>query len=300
MCASTLPFDRARLAPFEGGGARASSALARSIGGCRLTFDAPEGTTRLKARDQRAPARILTPRDRATGLAGATLVNEAGGLAGGDRLDNTIEVGPDARAVVTTQAAEKVYRSTGPASVIATELSVSDDGWLEWLPQETILFDRAHLRRLTTARVAPEGRLLAGELLVLGRTAHGERVSGAHLLERWRVHRADRLVWADGLRLDPPNASLDAPAGFAGQLATATLIYAAPDAPDHLHTAREVLTAHAHARTTAGVSVVGGLLLIRALAADGAALRRTVADVWSDLRHTLAGLPARVPAAWHT
>jgi urease accessory protein len=306
MSASTSPSERLAAAgrparaPFEGGATRAPAVLARSVGGCRIAFDAPAGATRLKTRDQRAPARVLTPHDRATGLAGATLVNESGGLAGGDRLEIAVEVGAGARAVVTTQAAEKVYRSTGPASVLASDLMVGDHGWLEWLPQETILFDRAHLRRSTTATIAPEGRLLAGELLVLGRTARGERVPGARLLERWRVHRAGRLAWADGLRLDPPNHALDAPAGFNGHLGAATLVYAAPDAPDWLATARAIVADHRHDRAAAGVTAVGGLLLVRVLAADGAALRASVAGAWGELRHALAGLPAQVPAAWHT
>ena len=274
--------------------------LARSVGGCRLIFDLSAGRTRLKTRDQRAPARLLTPNDRAVGIAGATLVNEAGGLAGGDRLDHALTVQAGAAAVVTGQAAEKVYRSTGAASVLSTELVVADGAWTEWLPQETILFDRAHLIRRTHAQVAAGGRLLAGELSVLGRTARGERAGGARLLETWRVHRDGQLAWADGLRLAPPNAGLDAPVGFDGCAALATLIYAAPDAGALLAEAREILAGHTGAQVRAGVSPVAGLLLIRVLAPTGAALRRTVAGFWADFRRTAAGLPARVPAAWHT
>ncbi|MBK1667297.1 hypothetical protein CKO28_04470 [Rhodovibrio sodomensis] len=274
--------------------------LARSIGGCRLAFDLAHGGTRLKTRDQRAPARLLTPRDRAVGIAGATLVNEAGGLAGGDRLEHAVELGAGAAAVVTGQAAEKVYRSTGPASVLSTDLQVGADGWLEWLPQETIVFDRAHLSRRTSASLAASGRLLAGELTVLGRTARGERTDHGRLLETWRVHRDGRLAWADGLRLAPPNTALDAAAGFDGCPALATLIYAGPDAGDRLPVAREILAGHRGTEVRAGVTQVAGLLLVRVLAPTGAALRRTVAGFWADFRAAAAGLPARVPAAWHT
>ena len=288
-------------APLDAGGTSAAAVpLARSIGGCRLTFDLARGITRLKHRDQRAPARLLTPRDRAVGIAGATLVNEAGGLAGGDRMDHAVTVGPGAAAVVTSQAAEKVYRSTGPESVLATDLVVGDDAWAEWLPQETILFDRAHLRRRTHVALARSGRLLAGELTILGRTARGERAANARLLETWRVHRDGRLAWADGLRLAPGSDARDAPAGFDGRPALATVIYAGPDAGDRLTTAREVLAAHATGEVRAGVTHVAGLLLVRVLAPNGAGLRRTVAGFWADFRAAAAGLPARVPAAWHT
>ena len=288
-------------APLDATGTRpASVPLARSLGGCRLTFDLAGERTRLKTRDQRAPARLLTPRDSAVGIAGATLVNEAGGLAGGDRLAHAVDVGPGAAAIVTSQAAEKVYRSTGPASVLATDLQVADGAWAEWLPQETILFDRAHLTRRTRVSLAGSGRLLAGELTVLGRTAHGERAENARLLETWRVRRDGRLAWADGLRLTPGSAARDAPAGFDGNAALATVIYAGPDAGDRLAAAREILAGHARDEVRAGVSHLAGLLLVRVLAPNGAALRRTVAGFWADFRAVAAGLPARVPAAWHT
>jgi urease accessory protein len=288
--------------PVESGAATARAAvpLARSVGGCRLAFDRAHGRTCLKHRDQRAPARLLTPHDRAVGIAGATLVNEAGGLAGGDRLDHAVALGPGTAAAVTGQAAEKVYRTTGEASVLTTELEVADGAWAEWLPQETILFDRAHLIRRTTAQVGGDARLLAGELTVLGRTARGERADAARLLETWRVHRDGRLAWADGIRLSPPNAALDAPAGFAGHAALGTLIYAAPDAGDRLPVAREILGDHAGEGVRAGVTQVAQQLLVRVLAPTGAGLRATVAGFWADFRQTAAGLPARVPAAWHT
>jgi urease accessory protein len=291
---------RALCAPPDAGARAPAVALARSIGGCRLAFDLAGGRTRLKTRDQRAPARVLTPHDRAVGIAGATLVNESGGLAGGDRLDHAVALGPGTAAVVTGQAAEKVYRTTGPASVLSTELRVADDAWAEWLPQETILFDRAHLKRRTMVDLAAGGRLLAGELTVLGRTARGERADRARLLETWRVVRAGRLAWADGLRLAPANGALDAPAGFDGCAALATLVYAGPDAGDRLPAAREILAGHAGDGVRAGVTEVAGLLLVRVLAPTGAGLRRTVAGFWADFRAAAAGLPARVPAAWHT
>lgn len=284
-------------APFDAQ-ATAVPRLARADGGLQLSFARRDGATRLIRRDQREPMRVLTPYDRALGCAGATLVNVGGGLAGGDRLRQGIDVGAGAAALATTQAAEKVYRSSGAQTQVATELTVAEDGWLEWLPQETILFDRARLRRDLTARVAGSGRLLAGELLVLGRTASGERLSESRLLDRWRVHHDGRLVWADGLKLAPPNAgTIDAPAGFGGQLAMATLIYVAADAAQRLETARRLL---ADGPGQGGATVLGPVLLVRLLAPTGARLRQAVAGFWCGFRAEAADLPAVLPRAWST
>lgn len=273
--------------------------VGRAHGACRLRFAAGDYGTCLAGRDQYAPARILTPRDPGPGLAGATLVNEAGGLAGGDRLHQGVTADAGAGAIVTTQAAEKVYRATGPATAVATQLTVGEGAWLEWLPQETILFDGAHLRRSITADVAPTGQLLAGELLVLGRRARGEWPATARLLDSWRARRGGALCWADGLRLAPPNPALSDAAGFAGYAASATLVYVAPAAQAWQAYAQKLLDARTGATVQGGVTCVGGVLLIRLLAGDGAELRDAVSGIWAAFRSAVAGLPARLPAVWH-
>ncbi len=114
---------------------------------------------------------------------------------------------------------------------------VGEGAWLEWLPQETILFARSRLRRRVTARVAATGRLLAAEMLVFGRVARGERWTGGALRERWRIERAGALAWYDAMRLD--GDAIGRPAGFAGAEAFATVLYVGADAERHLPLARE-------------------------------------------------------------
>ena len=225
-----------------------------------------------------------------------TLVTTSGGLVGGDRLDIALSVGPDAATMVTTQAAEKVYRSNGPDVHVSTGLRVGDDAWMEWLPQEAILFDGARLRRATSLDVSGSGRAMAGELLVFGRTAHGERFTRGLARDAWEVRRDGRLIWADALHLDGDITEiLDHPGCFAGAAAYGTILYAAPDADQHLDTARTLLES-----VTPGVRAAAtcfdGLLVIRWIGDPAHHLRQAYARFWSAFRSRVGG-PSGTPAA---
>ncbi len=244
---------------------------------------------------QRAPCRVLFPEPEPGDLPIAALLTTSGGLAGGDRLRLSFRVEAGARALATTAAAEKIYRSLGPAAEIAVALAAEAGGWLEFLPQETILFDRARLVRRVEAELAPGARLIAAETLVFGRAARGERFARGLLHEAWRVRVAGRLVWADALRLDGDvGAMLASPTGFGGAAALATALYVGADAASHLPLARALAEAGDGAAT-----LVNGVLLARFLGARADAVRLALAQYLRQLRHAAGGLPAALPRLWH-
>ena len=265
----------------------------------RVVYGVDEtGTTRLQDLYQSDPVRVLFPTPPRDEIQSATFVTTSGGLVGGDVLDLTAQVVGDAAALFYPQAAEKIYRSTGADCRIDVAVTVGPGGWLEWLPRETIVFDGARLVRRTKADVAPGGRLLAGEMVVLGRTAMGETVHGGVLRDEWSVRRDGRLVWADALCLEGAIAeTVVHPAGLDGAAALATAVYVAGDAAAHLATARELL-AGAPDSVRVGASVVNDLLVIRFLAKDAAPLRQFFGEFWTEFRHAVAGLPAALPRLW--
>ncbi len=273
--------------------------LARADGAARLAFAVVDGTTRLTDLYQRTPCRVMFPRVPRGEPPEAVLVTTTGGLTGGDRVAVSVAAGTGARATVTAQAAEKLYRA-GPDgdTRVDTALVVEPQACLEYLPQETILFDGARFDRTITAAVAATGRLLAVDLLVFGRHAHGERFASGRVHDRWRVTRADRPVWADALRLDGDiPALLDHPAGFGGAPAMATVILVAPDAGTWCGLARDVL---APAGRRAAATVLHGLLLARILAPVVAETRALAANLTAALRHAAFGHRADMPRVWQT
>jgi len=266
----------------------------RGDGAAEIVFG-PAGLARLY---QRTPCRVLFPRPEPGDLPVAALLTTCGGLAGGDRLRLSITAEAGARAIAATVAAEKIYRSLGPIAEVEVRLAVEAGGWLEWLPQETILFDRARLSRRVTADVAQGARLLAAETLVFARAAHGERFSRGLLHESWRIRSAGRLVWADALRLDGDiDARLAAAAGFAGAGALATAVYVGDDAAVHLPLARALAETSS---AKGGATVVNGVLIARFLGPRADEVRRALMHYLAGLRHAAAGLPAALPRLWHT
>lgn len=215
-------------------------------------------------------SRVRLPRVVGVALEGV-LINTAGGVACGDRFEVEANVGPRADLVLATPAAEKVYRSDGDTAEIAITAKVDAGAGLAWLPQETILFDTARLRRRFDAHLASDARLLLFESVVFGRGASGEEVASGFFEDRWRVRRAGRLVYADTLRLSGAIAAqLRRPAIAGGARALATVLYVAPDAEARLDRARELLDGSGCA---SACSAWNGLLAVRFLAHDAAALR---------------------------
>lgn len=266
-------------------------------GVAEIAFALDDGADRLRHLFQRAPLRVLFPLPEPGDIPVAALVTTSGGLVGGDRLDVTVSAGPGASAMVVAQAAEKIYRSTGADCAISVVLDVGEGGWLEWLPQETIAFDGARLRRRTALQAAPGGRILAGEMLVFGRLARGETLTHGLLREAWEVRREGRLRWAEALHLDGDiGATLTHPAGFAGATSAATIVYAAHDAASRLPLARELL---GDFTGRAAATCVNGQLVMRWLSADAPALRASYGAVWAEFRHAAGGLPRRLPRLWH-
>ena len=180
----------------------ATFAANRAIGSIALSVAAARGGSARARVHEAGSLRVRFPNgDNATAL-DAIMLNTAGGMTGGDRFTVDIKIGGGARMTVTTAAAEKVYRSPGPDTDIAVTLAVGPGGALTWLPQETILFDRARLHRTIDIELAGSASLLVAEAIVFGRSAMGEVVRDGYLFDRWRVRVDGVLMLAETMRLD--------------------------------------------------------------------------------------------------
>jgi len=178
---------------------------------------------------QSGSAKVMIPRAHGS-TAEAVFLNTAGGVTGGDQFAFSAELGPQTVVSLTTQTAERAYASTGEPGQVNIDLTVGQGAHLNWLPQETILFDRSNLRRKTRIDLLGDATLLAIEIVVLGRAAMGENPSGFQLWDQRSVWRNGRPVWIDPMELDADAAS--AAAGLGCARAAVTLVYVGPDAED--------------------------------------------------------------------
>lgn len=266
--------------------------LQRAVGTLRVACKRRDGLTVLDRLHQQGCLKARFPRpDRGEWTTAVTL-NTSGGIAGGDRLDLAFDMAADTRATIVAQAAERFYRAipgTAPSRV-RTRIAVAAGASVEWLPQETILFDRCALDRQLDIELAPDAWFLGVETLVFGRAAMGERIACCHLRDRISLRRAGRLVWHDAIRLDGAvDAVLHSAAGAGGNRAVATMLCVGPGAEAWLDAVRAALDG-----IEAGASAWNGMLLARLIAPDSATLRRGVIAALSVLR---TGRP--MPRVWN-
>lgn len=271
--------------------------LQRVDGAARVAVTAADGRTVLTDLYQRSPGKVLFPLIDGEKWREAVFLNTAGGVAGGDLLRYEARADGEAMLTVTTQAAERIYRAIDSAARVESRIEAADTAYLEWLPQETILFDGARLSRFTEIHVAPNARVLAMDWLILGRAASGERVGQGEVRDNWRLYCDGRLVWADAFRLGGDIAALrTAKPLLADCTAIATMVYAGADASAQLDAVRETLGAATHAHS--GATIVNGILICRLAAGSASDLRCAVIDYLSALRGRLSGASVSLPKVW--
>lgn len=264
--------DRSAPLPEAGAAPDVPASLPRTRGAAAARAIRRDGSSRLASFRQEGSLKLLWPHGDGEDPLEAVLLNTAGGLTGGDRLDLHLSAGAGSWLRVSTQAAERIYRTVSGPAEMTVDLQVESGGRLDWLPQETILYDGGAIHRRLRLDLGSGARALLAEPVILGRRAMGERVRRAWFRDRWEVIREGHLVFADRLRIgeeDWPAAGAAAMLGDAG--AWASLLLVAPEAEARLDPLRRLLPGRA------GASLLReGVLFARLLAEDGFALRRSL------------------------
>jgi urease accessory protein len=263
----------------------------RAVGRARVSSKNDGGRIGIDQLHQSGAMKLLFPRGRAG--AEAVMVNTAGGITGGDRFDISATAGADSLLTLTTQAAERAYRAQpGETGEISTHLSVEDGARLNWLPQETILFQSSSFRRFLNVELAADGRFLMVEPLVFGRAAMGEEVTDAHFFDHVEIRRNGTTIYKDAIHLAGDLTSqLGRPAVGGGlaapSRALASLVFAASAAEGAMDFIR---TQFKTDLVYGGASLLApDLLICRMLAEDSFSLRKALLPILDRL--TNDGLP---------
>lgn len=247
--------------------------------------------------DQRGGARIRFPRTL-DGPLQAVLLNTAGGLTGDDLIAWSATAGAGSHLRISTAACEKLYRTHGPCARQSTELRVEAGARLDWLPQETIVFDGAALRRSLTVHIASDATALLAETIVLGRQAMPELITRLSLHDRWRIYRDNRLLHAEDLRLDFNDfhdARRQGMLHHYGTISTIVLVSPSPmDSLTQLADRIELSVPEDAALITAATSVMQHRLVVRILAENSLSLRRFLIPCIEILNNDMA-----VPQVWN-
>ena len=227
------------------------------------------------------------------GLCHIYLLHPPGGVVAGDRLAIDISVDEAAQALITTPAAGKFYRSSGAEAKQTVRLSVAAKATLEWLPQETIIYQGAKLISGMQIDLAAGAGFIGWEVLALGRPAAGEGFTSGHIVLNWRITKAERLIYLERLHLDA--AAFAARWGLNSLSACGTL-FAYPASAQQLAAVQALIGDH----PTRGVTRIDDLLICRGLDSRADRLRDFFQQVWQLIRTDIIQRPACTPRIWAT
>jgi len=266
----------------------------------QLGFERRDQATILARREHFGPLRVqkaLYPEGES--VCHAIVLHPPSGIAGGDELEIALQVGAHAHALLTTPGAGKWYRSSGPEASQRVRLEVAEHGVLEWLPQETIVFDGARVRMEMEIVLKKEARFIGWEVLCLGRRAAGERFASGEMSLQTRIELEGRTIWLERGRLEGGSPLLDSPAGLAGYSVSATLLALGAGLDAALLAAcREIVPVEPEARF--GITLLPEVLVARYLGHASESAREWFSALWRVLRPAMIGCEASTPRIWNT
>ena len=246
--------------------------------------------------------RLLYP--EGADCAHALLLHPPGGIAGGDQLSIGVELQAGAQALLTTPGAAKWYHGQRGAAQQKVQLRIAAGACLEWLPQESILFNGSRVEQSTSIELDDNAALFGWDIVQLGRMA-----ADAHWLEgtwqqRLQLKRRGHLCWLEQARLSADDPLRRSPLGLAGHPVFACAFMASPlleqDVQGALSAARTAAVRFALPCGISWLEAPTRLLLIRALAPRSDLVRNLLETLWNSLRPWLAGRHAHRPRIWDT
>ncbi len=264
----------------------------------RLRIEAREGRTVIAEREHTGPLvvqKALHP--EANGCCHVVVLHPPGGIAGGDQLTLSAAVGEDARALITTPAATKFYRSDAKPALQRQHFHVT--GTLEWLPQETIVFAGAHAELETVIRLSPNASFLGWEMVVLGRPDAGERFHSGSMGQRFEIWRGDSPLWIERGSYKAETSALSAPWGLRGFPVFGTFAMVGALSADVIAAIRNIPDALG-ADCAFAITQRRGVILARYMGHQAEEGRACFTQTWEMVRPILLGAQAVRPRIWAT
>jgi urease accessory protein len=257
-----------------------------------LRFQPEQGKTTLIEKRFEGPLVVQKPLyPEGDEVCHAVIVHPPAGLVGGDQLSLHVKTSSGAAVLLTTPGAGKWYRSAG--SYASQKLRFEVDGSMEWLPQETIMFDGALADMDCEVSLGAHARYIGWEILCLGRTGSGERFSKGRIDLRNRISRNGKPLWRERGAIDAGGRLMHSAAGLNGKSVCATLVAVSPQISSNVVDA-------CRAVDDVSVTLLPGLLVARHLGDSSESAKQRFIELWQVLRPAIIGREAQLPRIWST
>jgi len=271
-------------------------------GSLNLVYANRSGATQIIHNQMQAPLKVQRPfYPEGQEVCHSVILHTAGGVVGGDRLSLNFHLQANAKALITTAAAGKIYRSSGQLAQQNIDIQVDSGANLEWLPQETIVFDGAMYRQNLRVELAPQASILLWEITRFGRTARGEKFLSGEWRSHTEIWRQNSPLWIDRQWLKGGEKMLESPHGLAGKPVVATLAWLGEPVTAEIVEKVRALQCKATIypiNLTAGVTRLPNGLLCRYRGSSTAAAREWFVGIWHLLRLSFSERPCCLPRVW--
>ncbi|MEG4996459.1 urease accessory protein UreD [Microcoleus sp. B4-D4] len=271
--------------------------------GClNLVYANRSGSTQIIHNQMQAPLKVQRPfYPEGKEVCHSVILHTAGGVVGGDRLSSNFHLQPNTKALITSAAASKIYRSSGLKSQQDIDIKLESGANLEWLPQETIVFDGAIYRQNLRVELAPTARILLWEITRFGRSARGEKFLSGEWRSHTEVWQQNSPLWIDRQLLKGGSEMLESPHGLAGKPVVATLAWIGEPVTTEIVKKVRNLPCEATiypGNSTAGVTRIPNGLLCRYRGSSTTAARNWFVSIWHLLRLSFSERPCCLPRVW--
>ena len=266
-------------------------------GSLNLVYAKQQGKTQVISSQMKAPLKVQRPFYPENGVCHSVVLHTAGGIVGGDRNSLSFHLQPNAQALITTATASKIYRSDRLQAKQSIQIQVDADAYLEWLPQETIVFDGAIYRQDLHVELAPGAKWLGWEITRFGRTARGERFLTGDWKSHTEVWQQGVPLWIDRQWLPGGEKIIDSPHGLAGQPIVGSLAWIGQAVEPEIVEKARVLFPH-NSSSQGGVTRLPMGLLCRYRGSSTTEVRNWFTEVWQLLRVLFLERSICLPRVW--
>ena len=245
-----------------------------------------------------SPLRAFSNDDGNDDINSIAIVNTSGGVVSGDKHNISVNV-KNSKAMIFSQSAEKIYKSVNDIKAnINNEIVVGENSWLEWLPQETILFENSQLIRNLKIHLNKNSESLVGEIIILGRIAKGELCKNIFLKDSISIYKKFELEWLDIVLL---NNNLDETKNSITRLSGAncffTIVLSSENIEEYEYKINNFIEENI-LDLIISTSVIHNNLVIRALGKNPLDLRNVFSQIWIFIRSDIKKLPPFLPKLW--
>ncbi|MBP0017705.1 MAG: urease accessory protein UreD [Cyanobacteria bacterium SBLK] len=269
--------------------------------GClELVYEKQEDSTRILRAFNQAPLKVqrsFYPESKA--VCHTISLHTAGGIVGGDRLNQSLQLNPQSRVLMTTAAASKIYGSNTRKAIQTIEVKVKEKAILEWLPQSAIIFNGAIYQQKMRVDLARDAGFFGWEILRFGRSARGEKFLRGEWRSQLEIWREGKLLWGDRQWFPGGEETYNHPHNLGGSPVIGQLIWFS-----HLDREKNAIFLDRFQTNNRGkgefgtTQMQGNSLLCRYRGASVAEVKNWFIQIWKLYRQSDFGETAVEPRVW--